>query len=99
MCTKIGDGRHHFDQGSEFVASRSAFFPELEVFARTLHSYSYPVHLHDRWQLTWVLSGAVDLCHRQGSHILRAGDAVLAAPFEPIAGHTYQGASFGFVTL
>jgi AraC-like DNA-binding protein len=99
MCTRVGDGRHNVDRTSQFVASRSAFFDDLEVFARTEHSNSYPVHLHDRWQLTWILSGVVDFCHRDGSTLLRAGDAVLAAPNEPIGGRAHRGAPFGFATM
>ena len=99
MGTRRGDGRHHVEPRDEFLASRSAFHPELEVFARFSHANSYPVHLHDRWQLTWILSGTVDLLHRGGSHVLNTGDGVLAAPFEPVAGHSRRGSPFGFVTL
>jgi len=99
MSTRIGDRRHHLDLDSEFIACRSEFFERLEIFARTQHSNSYPVHLHDRWQLTWILSGTVDLVHRQGSTLLHAGDALLAGPFEPIGGRAYRGAPFGFVTV
>jgi AraC-like DNA-binding protein len=99
MSTRIGDGRHHIQLGDEFIASRSKFFPELEVFAREQHTNCYPYHLHDRWQLTWVLSGRVDLKHRGGSNVLEAGDAFLAAPLEPVAGHKHRGLPFGFVTL
>ena len=99
MSTRIGDGRHHVELGDEFIASRSQFFPDLEVFARAQNSNGYPYHLHDRWQLTWVLSGAVNLRHRGGSDTLEAGDAFLAAPMEPVAGHLHNGLPFGFVTL
>src|SRR3990172_7145654 len=99
MSTRIGDRRHHVALGDEFIASRSAFIPELEVFARTHHSNSYAIHLHDRWQLTWILSGVANLWHCGGSRILHTGDAFLAAPFEPIGGRAHKGAPFGFVTL
>lgn len=99
MSTCIGDGRHRVSEREEFIAARSAFFPALEVFARANYASAYPVHLHDRWQLTWILSGSVALSHRCGSHLLRRGDAVLAAPFEPIGGRTHDGSYFGFVTL
>lgn len=96
---RIGDGRHHVDRGNEFIASRSAFFADLEVFAREEHTNCYPYHVHDRWQLTWVLSGTVNLAHHGGSHLLRSGDAVLAAPLEPIAGRLDNNVPFGFVTM
>jgi AraC-like DNA-binding protein/mannose-6-phosphate isomerase-like protein (cupin superfamily) len=99
MSTKIGDRRHHLDDDSRFIAARSEYFERLEVFARTEHVKSYPVHPHDRWQLTWILSGTVDLVHRGGSTLLRAGDAVLAAPFEPLGGRAYCGIPIGFVTV
>jgi AraC-like DNA-binding protein len=99
VCTRVGDGRHHVSHTEEFLAARSDFFSDLEVFARARHANSCSIHLHDRWQLTWILSGAVDLFHRGGSHILHAGDAVLAAPFEPIGGRRYNAQPFGFVTL
>lgn len=96
---RVGDGRHHVDSGNEFIASRSAFFSDLEVFAREEHANCYPYHVHDRWQLTWVLSGTVKLAHHGGSHLLHAGDAVLAAPLEPIAGRLHDNTPFGFVTM
>jgi AraC-like DNA-binding protein len=99
MATRIGDGRHHVAPGGDFIASRSAFVPALEVFARALNPTSYPVHVHDRWQLTWVLGGCVQLVFRGGSCLLRAGDVILAAPFEPIGGRVCEGGPFGFVTL
>jgi AraC-like DNA-binding protein len=99
MLTKVGDGRHNLDQTSRFVASRSLFFDDLEVFARTRHSNSYPVHFDDRWHLVWILSGVVDLRHRRGSTLLRAGDAILAAPGEPLAGRAHRQAPFGFATM
>lgn len=99
MSTRIGDGRHHIEQGDEFFASRSAFFADLEVFARMEVSSSYRMHIHDRWQITWILSGVADLSHRGGSCLLHAGDAMIAVPFEPLAGRSCEGAPFGFVTL
>jgi transcriptional regulator GlxA family with amidase domain len=41
----------------------------------------------------------VELVFRGGSCVLRAGDAILASPFEPIGGRVYEGRPFGFVTL
>lgn len=99
MSTFIGDGRHHVSERDEFIAARSAFFPALEVFARANYASACSVHLHDRWQLTWILSGSVELSHRCGTHLLMRGDAVLAAPFEPIGGRTHDGSPFGFVTV
>jgi AraC-like DNA-binding protein len=99
MPARIGDGRHHVACNGEFVASRSAFFPDLEVFAREKHETCYPYYLHDRWQLTWILSGKVGLAHHGGMHLLDAGDAFLVAPFEAVAGRLYEHTPFGFVTL
>jgi AraC-like DNA-binding protein len=99
MRARVGDGRHHVEGIGEFVASRSSFFPELEVFARGTHENCYPYYLHDRWQLTWILSGKVDLAHHGGSHLLHAGDAILVAPFEAVAGRLHEHTPFGFATL
>lgn len=99
LGSRIGDGRHHVNREGEFIASRSAFFPDLEVFAREEHTNCYPYHIHDRWQLTWVLSGTVNLAHYGGSQLLHSGDAVLAAPLEPVAGRLHNNVPFGFVTM
>lgn len=85
--------------GGTVLRWQSRFHRGLQILARGVHAHHYGYHLHEPLKIAWLLSGTATVTYRGQTWQLEAGDAFLAAPFEPHGGHTILGESLSFVSL
>lgn len=82
-----------------FVHWNSTFFPGLEITSRAPHVHYYRHHVHDPFEINWIISGVADIAHRDRSWRLDSGDGIMIAPREPHAGGSHGRSPFSFVSL
>jgi len=82
-----------------FAHWSSPFLPGLEFTTRSPHVHYYRYHVHDPLEITWVMSGAVEVVYRDREWRQECGSAFLVAPREPHAGGRRAGQPFSFVTM